>query len=268
MSTPASPLPLSGKTAVITGSTSGIGLAIAHGLAHAGANVMLNGFGSPDDIRKAVLAVKAESGSRVAYHPADDSDRDAVRDMIRAATQELGPVQILVNNVGVQHVEPLETFPDDQWEKIIALNLSSAFYATKAAIPAMKAAKWGRIINIASVHGLIASPFKSAYVAAKHGLVGLTRVTALELAPFGVTCNAICPGYVETPLVRHQIPEQAKARGIPETEVREKVFLEHHAIKEFVSTEQIAALALYLCSDGAATLTGVALPIDCGWTAA
>lgn len=268
MTTPSTGFPLAGKTAVITGSTSGIGLAIAHGLAHAGANVMLNGFGSPDDIRKAVVAVKAESGSKVAYHPADDSNRDAVHDMIATAAQELGPVQILVNNVGVQHVEPLETFPDDQWEKIIALNLSSAFYTTKAVIPAIKAEKWGRIINIASVHGLIASPFKSAYVAAKHGLVGLTKVTALELAPFGATCNAICPGYVETPLVQKQIPEQAKARGISEADVKEKVFLEHHAIKEFVTTDQIAALALYLCSDMAATLTGVALPVDCGWIAA
>jgi 3-hydroxybutyrate dehydrogenase len=259
---------LSGKTALVTGSTSGIGLAIAHSLARAGASVMLNGFGSADDIRVAVEGVKHEHGGKVAYHPADDSKPDAVRAMVAAAEQELGPVQILVNNVGVQHVEAMVTFPDAQWEKIIALNLSSAFYATKAVIPAITAHGWGRIINIASVHGLIASPFKSAYVAAKHGLVGLTKVTALELAGVGATCNAICPGYVETPLVQQQIPEQAKARGISEAEVRDRVFLEHHAIKAFVTTDQIAALALYLCSDAAATLTGVALPVDCGWVAA
>lgn len=259
--------PLTGKTALITGSTSGIGLGIAETFAANGANVMLNGFGRPEEIEKTVKDLQAKSTGKIGFCPADDGDRAAVREMVDRANRELGPVQILVNNVGVQHVEAIETFPDDQWDKIINLNLSSAFFTTKAVIPAIKAAKWGRIINVASVHGLIASPFKSAYVAAKHGLVGLTKVTALELAEFGGTANAICPGYVFTPLVEKQIPEQAKANNIPESEVPEKVFFKHHAIKDFVQVSQVAELALYLCSDAAKTMTGVALPVDCGWLA-
>jgi 3-hydroxybutyrate dehydrogenase len=258
---------LRGKTALITGSTSGIGEGIAKACANAGANIVLNGFGNATEIEALRSSIEKMYGVKAMYSAADMSKPDEIHEMIVQANARFGGVDVLVNNAGIQHVESIETFSDVKWDAIIAINLSSAFHTTKAVAGYMKEKGWGRIINVASVHGLVASEFKSAYVAAKHGVVGLTKVTALDLAPFGVTANALCPGYVNTPLVQKQIPEQAKTHGISEAEVIEKVLLKKHAIKKFVEVSDIAAAVLYLCSDAAQTLTGVALPIDGGWSA-
>ena len=258
---------LRGKTAVITGSTSGIGEGIAKGLADSGANVVLNGFGDAAQIEALRASIEHMYGVKAIYSGADMSKPEEIRAMMALAMDTFGSVDILVNNAGIQNVQPIDEFDDAKWDAILAINLSSAFHTTKAAAKSMKAKGWGRVINIASVHGLVASEFKSAYVAAKHGVVGLTKVTALDLAPFGVTANAICPGYVNTPLVQKQIPEQAKTHGISEEEVVNKIMLAKHAIKQFVEVEDIAAMVIYLCSDAARTLTGVALPLDGGWSA-
>lgn len=258
--------PLSGRTAVITGSTSGIGLGIATSLAEAGASIMLNGFGEPDAIAAARKQVAA-TGARVGYHGADMTRPKEIAELIKAATRELGAVDVLVNNAGIQHVAPLQDFPDEQWERIISINLSSAFYASKAVLPQMLARNWGRIINIASAHGLVASPNKSAYVAAKHGIVGLTKAVALETAETGITCNAICPGWVLTPLVEKQIRARAAAAGANYEKAKLDLVSEKHPSKEFVTPEQLAAMALFLCSPGADQIRGQAYAIDGGWTA-
>ncbi len=259
---------LDGKTALVTGSTSGIGLAMARALAKEGANVVMNGFGDPAAIERARAAIEGEFG-RVAVHDGADMTKPAeIARMVKAAEERFGAVDVLVNNAGVQHVAPVEEFPDDKWEQIIAINLSAAFYASKAAIPGMKAKGWGRIINTGSAHALVASPFKSAYVAAKHGIAGFTKSTALELAQHKITANAICPGYVWTPLVERQIPDTMKARGMTEEEVKRDVLLAAQPTKEFVTPEQVAALAVFLCSDAASQITGALLSMDGGWTAA
>jgi 3-hydroxybutyrate dehydrogenase len=258
---------VAGKAGVVTGSTSGIGLGIARAFAQAGMHVMLNGFGDPADVDATRRDLEETFGIKTAYSDADVSKPEEIMRMIEGARQEFGKVDVLVNNAGIQHVEAIETFPIAKWDAIIAINLSSAFHGTRAVVPEMKARKWGRIINIASAHGLVASPFKSAYVAAKHGLLGLTKTVALETAEHGITANAICPGYVLTPLVQKQIPETAKARDISEDEVVRDVLLQAQPTRQFVTTEQIGALAVFLCSDAAASITGAALPIDGGWTA-
>jgi 3-hydroxybutyrate dehydrogenase len=258
---------LTGKTAIVTGSTSGIGLGIAQALAAAGSNIVINGFGDAGAIEDTRIKLAREHNVSVAYHGADISEPDDIADMIRAAEKEFGAVDILVNNAGIQHVAPVEEFPIDKWNAILAINLSGAFHAIRLAVPAMKRKKWGRIINIASAHALVASPFKSAYVAAKHGVLGLTKTVALELAEHGITANAICPGYVMTPLVRKQIPEQAIARGISEDAVVRDVLLAAQPTKRFVEVAEVATLAAFLASDEAASITGTALPVDGGWTA-
>ncbi len=256
-----------GLRTIVTGSTSGIGSGIAEAFAGAGMNVMLNGFGEAGEIEAARSGLAARHGVTAAYHGADMTRPEEIADLVDTATAELGSVDVLVNNAGIQNVAPIEEFPVEKWDAILAINLSSAFHTTRLALPGMKARQWGRIINLASAHGLVASPFKSAYVAAKHGMVGLTKTVALEAAEFGVTCNAICPGYVLTPLVEKQIPDTAKARGITEEEVVRDVLLDAQATKQFVTVEQLGALAVFLCSDEAAQLTGAALPVDGGWTA-
>jgi 3-hydroxybutyrate dehydrogenase len=258
---------IEGKGAIVTGSTSGIGMGIAEALAGAGANVMLNGFGSADDIERQRAGLASAHGVKALYHGADMSKPAEIATMAAEAAAAFGAVDIVVNNAGIQHVAPLEDFPTEKWDAIVAINLSSAFHLMRATFAAMKARKWGRIINIASAHGLVASPFKSAYVAAKHGVVGLTKAVALEGAEHGVTCNAICPGYVRTPLVERQIPDTAKARGISEEAVVRDVLLAAQATKQFVTTDQIGALAVFLCSDAASQITGASLPVDGGWTA-
>lgn len=258
--------PLAGRKAVVTGSTSGIGLGIATSLAQAGADVMLNGFGTAEDIAAARAQV-ASAGVRVGFHGADMTRPQEIGELIGAATGELGAVDILVNNAGIQHVAPVRDFPAEQWERIIAINLSSAFYSTKAVLPQMLARNWGRVINIASAHGLVASPNKSAYVAAKHGIVGFTKVVALETAETGVTCNAICPGWVLTPLVDRQIRARAAAAGTTYEAAKLELVSEKHPSKEFVTPEQLAAMALFLCSPGADQIRGQAYAIDGGWTA-
>jgi len=259
---------LEGQVAVITGSTSGIGHAMAAALAAQGVNVVLNGFGEAAKIEADRAAMEAASGVKVRYHGADMSKPAEIADLIAFAHKELGRLDILVNNAGLQHVAPIDEFPDDKWDTLIAVILSSTFHASKAAIPIMKAQGRGRIVNIASAHGLVASPFKSAYVAAKHGVVGFTKVSALELARTGITANAICPGYVKTPLVEAQIADQAKARGIPAERVIEDVILAAQPNKTFVDYDQLAGMLLYLVSDLGASTTGAALTIDGGWTAA
>ena len=256
-----------GKNAIVTGSTSGIGLGIAEALADAGMNVMLNGFGDAAEIEDVRSALAKRHGVRVAYHGADMSKPAEIADLLSTANLEFGGVDVVVNNAGIQTVAPVEDFPIEKWDAILAINLSSAFHTTRLALPGMKQRKWGRIVNIASAHGLVASPYKSAYVAAKHGMLGLTKTVALEAAEFGVTCNAICPGYVLTPLVEKQIPDTAKARGISEEAVVRDVLLSAQMTKEFVTVEQLGALAVFLCSDGAAQITGTAMPVDGGWTA-
>ena len=259
---------LKGKTALVTGSTSGIGLGIAKALAAQGANIVINGFGDVDGPKAEVEAL----GARVAYHGADMSKPADIADMMRYAAAQFGQVDILVNNAGIQHVARVENFPVEKWDAVIAINLSSAFHATRLALPAMLAADggkgWGRILNVASVHGLVASAGKSAYVAAKHGLLGFTKTIALEGATFGITANAICPGYVHTPLVDKQIPDTMKARNLTKEQVINDVLLQAQPTKEFVTSEQVAALALFLCGDDAAQITGTNLSIDGGWTAA
>lgn len=255
------------RSAIITGSTSGIGLGVAEAFAEAGIHVMLNGFGDASEIEKTRAGLAARTGVKVLYDGADMSKPDQIRAMCARAGDAFGAVDILVNNAGIQLVSPIEDFPDEKWDAIIAINLSAAFHATKAVFKQMKARKWGRIINVASAHALVASPFKSAYVAAKHGVLGLTKTVALEGAEFGVTSNAICPGYVLTPLVEKQIPDTAKARGMTEQEVIQKVLLEAQPTKQFVTTAQVGALALFLASDSAANMTGAAYQIDGGWVA-
>ena len=259
---------LSGKTAVVTGSTSGIGLAFARAFASAGANVVINGFGAPADIERERSSIESDFKVKAVHSPADMTKPAEIADLIASARRAFGRLDILVNNAGVQHVAPIEAFPIEKWDQIIAINLSSAFHATRAAIPIMKAQGRGRIVNIASAHGLVASPFKGAYVAAKHGVLGLTKTVALEVAQAGITCNAICPGYVKTPLVEAQIADQAKARGMSEEAVMRDVILAAQPTKEFVAFDQLAGLLLYLVSDAGASANGAALSIDGGWTAA
>ena len=258
---------LKAKTAVVTGSTSGIGLGIAQALAKEGANVVLNGFGEQAEIEKTRAGIEKEFGVKAPYSPADMTKPNEIAAMIATAEKQFGSVDVLVNNAGIQHVAAIEDFPIEKWDAIIAINLAAAFHTIRAAVPGMKARKWGRIINTASAHSLVASPFKAAYVSAKHGLVGLTKTVALELATFGVTVNCISPGYVWTPLVAKQIPDQMKTRNMTEEQVKRDVLLLAQPTKEFVTVEQVAALAVYLCSDAAAPLTGANIPIDGGWTA-
>jgi len=258
---------LKSKTAVVTGSTSGIGLAIARALAKEGASIVINGFGEPDEIEKVRAGIESEFGVKTIYSPADMSNPDQIENMVRLAEETFGGIDILVNNAGIQFVSPVEEFPIEKWDQIIAINLSSAFHAIRAAVPGMKARKWGRIINTASAHSLVASPFKSAYVAAKHGIAGLTKTVALELAPHGVTVNCISPGYVWTPLVEKQIPDTMKARGLTKEQVINDVLLEAQPTKQFVTADQVAAMAVFLCSDAASQITGANLSMDGGWTA-
>jgi 3-hydroxybutyrate dehydrogenase len=258
---------LNGKAAVITGSTSGIGLATARALAGEGANVMLNGFGEAGEIEKTRAGIEKEFKVKALYNAADMTKPAEIATMIKTAEKAFGAVDILVANAGIQHVAPIEEFPIDKWDAIIAINLSSAFHGIRAAVPGMKAKKWGRIICTASAHSLVASPFKAAYVTAKHGLAGLTKTVALEVATFGITVNCISPGYVWTPLVERQIPDTMKARGLTKDQVINDVLLAAQPTKQFVTADQVAALAVYLCSDAAAQITGANLSIDGGWTA-
>ena len=258
---------LTNKTALVTGSTSGIGLAIARIFAANGANVVINGFGDRDAIEAERSGIESEFGVVCRYSPADMTKPDEIAAMMAEAEEAFGGVDILVNNAGIQHVSPVEDFPVAKWDAIIAINLSSAFHTTRAAVPGMKKKGWGRIINTASAHALVASPFKSAYVAAKHGIAGFTKTIALEVAQSGVTVNAICPGYVWTPLVENQIPDTMKARGMTEEEVKRDVLLAAQPTKEFVTVDQVAALALYLAGDQASAITGAMLQMDGGWVA-
>lgn len=255
------------KTVVVTGSTGGIGLGIAGAFASEGYNVVINGLGDEAEIDRTRLMLEAESGAHVIYHGADMTRPEEIGDLISTAEARFGSIDVLVNNAGVQHVAPVDEFPPEEWDRIIAINLTSAFHTMRATIPLMKKKGKGSIINISSAHGLVASPFKSAYVAAKHGIMGLTKSAALELARSGITVNAICPGYVLTPLVERQIPETAKARGISEAAVKDDVLFRLQATKEFVSVEDVAAAALYLASDAARQITGTHISIDGGWTA-
>ncbi len=256
-----------GKNAIVTGSTSGIGLGIAEAFAGAGMNVMLNGFGDATEVEATRAGLADEHDVQVAYNGADMTKPDEIAALVDQANAEFGQVDVVVNNAGIQHVTPVEEFPIEKWDAILAINLSSAFHTTRLTLAGMKQRGWGRIINLASAHGLVASPFKSAYVAAKHGMLGLTKTVALEAAEHGVTVNAICPGYVLTPLVEKQIPDTAKARGLTEEQVKRDVLLGAQPSKQFVTTEQLGALAVFLCTDGAASITGTALPVDGGWTA-
>lgn len=258
---------LTSKTAVITGSTSGIGLAMARALAKEGANVVINGLGNEAEIESTRAAIENEFGVKAIYSPANMLKGDEIADMIQQAEKTFGSVDILINNAGIQFVSPVEEFPIEKWDQIIAINLSSAFHAIRAAVPGMKARKWGRIINTASAHSLVASPFKSAYVAAKHGIAGLTKSVALEVATHGITVNCISPGYVWTPLVEKQIPDTMKARGLTKEQVINDVLLEAQPTKQFVTVDQVAALAVFLCSDAASQMSGANLSMDGGWTA-
>jgi 3-hydroxybutyrate dehydrogenase len=259
--------PLSGRVSLITGSTSGIGLGIATALAGAGSAVVLNGFGKAEEISATQARLSAECSVKVEYSAADMSNPASIAEMIDMTMAEFGRLDILVNNAGIQFVAPIQEFPAGKWDAILAINLSSAFHTTRLALPRMVENKWGRIVNIASAHGLVASPFKCAYVAAKHGIVGLTKVTALETAEQGITCNAICPGYVYTPLVEAQIDGQAKAHDIPREQVIRDVLLAQQPNKRFATVEELGALTVFLASEAAASITGVALPVDGGWTA-
>lgn len=258
---------LHGKSAIVTGSTSGIGLGIARALAESGVNVMFNGFGSLPTIDPTREDLERRYGIATAFSDADMSKEEDIARMIADARTAFGQIDILVNNAGIQHVEAIETFPVSKWNAIIAVDLSAAFHTTRAVVPEMKKRGWGRIINIASAHALVASPFKSAYVAAKHGILGLTKTAALELAEFGITVNAICPGYVLTPLVEKQIPETAKARMLSEEQVVHDVLLHAQPTHKFVTTEELGALTVFLCQNCAKSITGAALPIEGGWTA-
>ncbi|WP_067224198.1 3-hydroxybutyrate dehydrogenase [Stappia indica] len=258
---------LSNKSALVTGSTSGIGLAIARIYAANGANVTINGFGEAEAIEKERAGIESEFGVKCRYSSADMTKPDEIAAMVAEAEAAFGSLDILVNNAGIQHVSPVEEFPIEKWDAIIAINLSSAFHTTRAAVPGMKARGWGRIINTGSAHALVASPFKSAYVAAKHGIAGFTKTIALEVAQCGITVNAICPGYVWTPLVERQIPDTMKARGMTEEQVKRDVLLAAQPTKEFVTVEQVASLALYLAGDQATSITGTMLQMDGGWVA-
>ncbi|HVZ27656.1 MAG TPA: 3-hydroxybutyrate dehydrogenase [Rhizomicrobium sp.] len=259
---------LKGKVALVTGSTSGIGLALARTFAQDGAHVMINGFGDAGAIEKERSGIEKDFGVKALYSPADMSKPPEIAAMVVEAEAKLGSVDVLVNNAGIQFVSPIEDFPIEKWDQIIAINLSAAFHAIRAAVPGMKKRKWGRIINTASAHALVASPFKSAYVSAKHGIAGLTKTVALETATFGITANAICPGYVWTPLVEKQIPDTMAARNLTREQVIKDVLLAAQPTKEFVTVEEIAGLALYLTSDLARSITGAIISIDGGWTAA
>ncbi len=259
---------LQNRNAVITGSTSGIGLGIARAMAAQGANVVINGFGDQAEIEAARAGIERDHGVRASYDAADMTKPAEIHAMVQRAEREFGSVDVLVNNAGIQFVSPVEDFPPEKWDAVIAVNLSSAFHTIHAATPGMKARKWGRIINTASAHSLVASPFKSAYVAAKHGIAGLTKTVALELATAGITCNCISPGYVWTPLVERQIPDTMKTRNLTKDQVINDVLLAAQPTKQFVTVDQVAALAVYLCSDAASQITGANLSIDGGWTAA
>lgn len=258
---------LEGKTALVTGSTSGIGQAIATKLASLGANIVLNGFGDADEIEHFRDQLSRNHGVQVRYDGADLLQPPEIEAMLAAAASEFDAVDVLINNAGIQHVAPIDEFPSVRWDAIIAINLSSAFHTIRHALPQMKARGWGRIVNIASAHALVASPFKSAYVAAKHGIAGLTKTVALEVATQGITVNAVCPGYVLTPLVEQQIPDTARARGLTEAQVVEDVLLAAQPTKRFVTTEEVADLVAFLTSDAAASITGTVMPLDGGWTA-
>lgn len=258
---------LKGKTAIVTGSTSGIGQAMARALAKAGANVMINGLGDASKIEEERSQMEKETGSKIAYHGADMTKPDQIADLIAKTKSTFGSVDIIVNNAGVQHVAPIDEFPPEKWDLIIAINLTSAFHMTRLALPHMKEAGWGRIVNLASAHALVASPYKSAYVAAKHGLAGMTKTVALEVAEQNITVNAICPGYVKTPLVEGQIADTAKARGMSEQQVISDVILGAQPTKKFTTVEQIGDLCVFLCSDSAENITGSMLQIDGGWVA-
>ncbi|RUV40629.1 MAG: 3-hydroxybutyrate dehydrogenase [Mesorhizobium sp.] len=258
---------LKGKTSLITGSTSGIGQGIAEAFAAKGCNIVLNGFGDAAEIERLRARLAADHQVAVRYDNADMSKGDAITSMMDKAIAEFGAIDILVNNAGIQHVAPIDDFPIEKWEAVVAIDLMSSFYTIRRALQAMKARKWGRIINVASAHALVASPYKSAYVAAKHGVAGLTKTVALEVAEQGITVNAVCPGYVLTPLVEKQIPDTAKARGITEQQVIKDVLLAAQPTKQFVTVEQVAALCLFLASDDAASITGAVMPIEGGWTA-
>ena len=258
---------LKGKSALVTGSTSGIGLAMARAFAAEGANITINGFGDKAAIETERAGIEKEFGVKAVYSPADMTKGGEIADMIHTAEKTFGSLDVLVNNAGIQYVSPIEEFPVEKWDQIIAINLSAAFHAVRAAVPGMKARKWGRIISTASAHSLVASPFKVAYVSAKHGIAGLTKTVALELATFGVTCNCISPGYVWTPLVEKQIPDTMKARNMTAEQVKRDVLLAAQPTKEFVTVDEVASLAVYLCSDAAKAITGANLSIDGGWTA-
>jgi len=258
---------LKGKAALVTGSTSGIGLGIAEALAGAGANIVLNGLGDAGEIERLRAGLAQRHGVEVVYQGADMSRPEAIAQMMRAATERFGALDVVVNNAGIQHVAPIEEFPLAKWDAILAINLSAAFHTMRLALPGMKKKGWGRVVNIASAHALVASPFKAAYVAAKHGVAGLTKTVALEAAEAGITVNAICPGYVWTPLVEKQIPDTARSRGISEEQVKRDVLLAAQPTKKFVTVEEVAALTLFLCGAAAASLTGAILPLDGGWTA-
>lgn len=258
---------LKGKTVLVTGSTSGIGLGIARAFAEYGTNIILNGFGDKAETAKLRAQISADYGVEARYDGADMSNPEAIEAMVKTALAEFGAIDILVNNAGIQHVAPIEEFPAEKWNAIIAINLSASFHTIRHAVGAMKQRRWGRIINVASAHALVASPFKSAYVAAKHGIAGLTKTVALEVAEHGITANAICPGYVLTPLVEKQIPDTAKARGMTEAQVIKDVLLAAQPTKQFVTVAQVAAMAVFLASTEAASITGTVLPIDGGWTA-
>jgi len=258
---------LKGRAALVTGSTSGIGLGVARALAAAGAGVMLNGFGDPSEIEATRAGIERDFGVRALHSPADMTKPDEIAAMVAEAERAFGAVDILVNNAGIQHVAPIEEFAVEKWNAIIAINLSSAFHTMRAALPGMKRRGWGRIVNTGSAHALVASPYKSAYVAAKHGIAGLTKTAALETAELGVTVNAVCPGYVWTPLVEKQIPDTMKARGMTADEVKRDVLLAAQPTKQFVTIEEVAALVVFLCGDEARNITGALLPIDGGWTA-
>ena len=258
---------LAGKVALVTGSTSGIGLGIARAFAAAGADVVLNGFGGREDIAATQESIISEFNVKAVYSPADMSKAAPIADMIAMTLDTFGRLDILVNNAGIQHVAPVDQFPIEKWDAILAINLSSAFHTTRAALPSMRKNQWGRVINIASAHGLVASPFKAAYVAAKHGILGLTKTVALETAEQGITCNAICPGYVYTPLVEAQIEGQAKSHMIPREQVIRDVLLAQQPNKRFATVEELGALSVFLASAAAASITGTALPVDGGWTA-
>jgi 3-hydroxybutyrate dehydrogenase len=258
---------LTGKTALVTGSTSGIGQGIAEALAREGCNIVLNGFGKPEEIDALRLGLARSHGVQVRFDGADMSSAQAIETMMSRTIGEFGSVDILVNNAGIQHVAPIDEFPVEKWNSILAINLTAAFHTLRLALPEMKRHGWGRVINIASAHALVASPFKAAYVAAKHGIAGLTKTAALEMAEHGITVNAVCPGYVLTPLVEKQIPETAKARGISAAAVVKDVLLAAQPTKQFVTVAQVAALTVFLTSEAAASITGAVLPVDGGWTA-